>query len=311
MKKQRQYREMLQNQIKDQQQRKLYKNVVMSEYERRVNAGDIQAYENMSPVIHGKVVGIRAPEEVEKMSPIRIWRKSTIGNTNENSTNSLNSGGSGEKAYTNSVNPSVNYQLELAKKLNGQLNFNKPRESLMTIANPKVPSKLAEIAAKNMEDPSFKALRSNTYNNAYGYKPSVNYQPPQLKERPSDQKRNDVNYSAIDVRTLENARIPSRQRRDSTSAEVNRSFVQPKSSNTLADAAKVSIIKPPDINFNTDLALDQYAGKRVVSSSVDDKEKLMKMAEMKYKPRERDVGKMRPAGASRRQAINYNIITGQ
>lgn len=52
---------MLENQIKEQNDQKL-KNIGMSDYERRVNANDIKAYEEMNSNVYSKIVGIGHPE---------------------------------------------------------------------------------------------------------------------------------------------------------------------------------------------------------------------------------------------------------
>eukprot|EP01022_Parablepharisma_sp_SALTPOND_P004753 TRINITY_DN120900_c2_g1_i1.p1 TRINITY_DN120900_c2_g1~~TRINITY_DN120900_c2_g1_i1.p1 ORF type:complete len:582 (+),score=100.30 TRINITY_DN120900_c2_g1_i1:754-2499(+) len=305
--KQREYREMLQSQINEQKQRKLYNNVVMTDYERKVNANDIKAYENMAPVIHAKVVGIKAPGEVERSSPTRMWRKST-GGSSEMSMESLRTAiNSNDRPYISPTPPPINYTFELAKKLNGEALY-KPKGSFVTISPPKVPSKLAEIAAKNMDDPTLQIMRSNTHNSGYGYRPAINYQPP-LKERSveSSWKNYNLGNQSMETRTIDNVRVPSRQKRENTS-EGNRSFAYGERENPLAGAGKEFIKATPE---HENLVFPNHPVEERRGSSVEPQPEKIQRRSVQKIELIKDFGKMRAAGASRRQAINYNILTGK
>ncbi len=319
---------MLQRQMQDQYQRKLYKNVIMSEYERRVNASDIKAYETMEPVIHSKVVGVKSPEEAARLSPTQTWKKSR-GNSNEMSIDSLKSAAglmSGQQPVYGAPTapPAINYALELAKKLNGDGFYNhvtsKPKPDFVNMSPSKVPSKLAEIAAKNMDDPNMQIMRSNTSNLAYGYRPNaVQYQPP-MKERPTEAAEKMTasrgNYS-MEVQTGETAAMqrPASKRNNGagTAKAANKSFVEPPRESLLAEAGKEFVKKEHEADKLS--FLNPYKGEvdRRGSSleSAADTRAQRRSIIGKYDVKDRDAVKMRPAGASRRQVVNYNIITGK
>jgi len=54
------YKDFLQKQIEETEQRKKFAGSKMTEQERRINTKDIEAYANKMPSIHSKIVGLRS-----------------------------------------------------------------------------------------------------------------------------------------------------------------------------------------------------------------------------------------------------------
>ncbi len=276
---QKEYRDMLQAQIKNAQQRRLFEGV-MSEHERRVNERDIEAYENMDTTVHSKVVGVKAPEEVDaRFSPGKRTRKSTQENL------SSVQGADSKDSKAGSLYPSeqpyiaspLEYQAELARKLNGGDILSHRRLRADSGATPgRTPSRLAEIAAKNMDSPNLRIMRSNTRNSSYGYYNSGGGNKP---APPQD------DYGVLGS---------------------NKSFIC--SQRPLADAGKgllssnKSMLQADAQTGDTTIPVLKMSAKRGIS--------LESRAHRRSEYRTIDLARMRPAGSSRRQVIGYNIITG-
>ena len=229
------YRLSLENQIKDQNEQKL-KNIGMSEYERKVNANEIEAYENMSPVVHSKIVSIADPENCRLFDPRRLSK-------NLPSQNVIIYDASKSKEYIEGMHSLV------------------PNDRYSGV-NPshRGNSNLAEIVSKSLNDQNM--IRYKQGNNDY----STGNQPRYNVER----------------------------RRDITPAPQSKPIGYENLRPELNSRYFHYII----------ISFDPY--KQVESNSIS-KPKLRRYSRLKNTP---DVTKMRAAGGIRKQAINYNIISG-
>ena len=292
--------------MKEQHQRKLYaNNILMTEHELKVNGDFIKAYENMDPTIHenNRLLGVKAAEDIAKLSPTRAWKKSGGDSIIGKSSGNIRDGGISEQSHGSSSID--NYKSELAKKLNQEV-FYKPKEGYVPPSPPKISSKLAEIVAKNMEDPNILAMRSNTHNLMYGYRPGMNNRSP-AKNRLGKNVENNKSMALPENRTAaeENPKSDYISSSQPPQKPLNKSFAQPVY-DPLADAAK-------------EVLGDQVQSLEVEkrSASVDRASQVTNSPRCPPEYNEyqnnmipKGMGRFKAAGASRRQIVNYNIITG-
>ncbi len=319
----------------------------MSDHERRVNNREIEAYENMDMSVHAKVVGVKAPDEIEiKSSGKKAYRSrdgSIEANPEEHRQFGFNNVGANnsENPYAPTAGPpQPNYDLEVARKLNAAEILPKHRAQLQNVSPSKVSSRLAEIAAKNMDDPNLLIMRSNTHNTSYGYRPPVKYRPP---SRPAYESKPTTYESAAQMKTVD-ARVdpqPTSVVRRSVEAKPaepaadwrygnrrvptpdhNKSFAYGQRENLLAGAGKEQMRRdegavrdsvPQTAEQAPEPAAreDQESGRDRRGHSVEPPAEGTRVRLPRRDDyRTMDVVKMRPAGMFRRQVVNYNIITG-
>lgn len=142
------YRDILQAQIENSSKKKLFKDV-MSEFEKRVNAKELEAYVNKETKLHSKVVGIKEP---------------------------LNLNNSPEKNVTaeKKQDEQKGEKEDIIRKLNG------PNTQKFKMCSPEKlfshsPPKILEAAKQNMNNPNLNYLRQSTCNRAYGYSPEKSH----------------------------------------------------------------------------------------------------------------------------------------
>ncbi len=169
------YREALRKQIEQTNKKRLFRDV-MSEYEKKVNGLDLSAYENMDTSLHAKVIGVRDSSEPMHNSPSRTSVKSDVHPAD------------GPPVAKTEKEEKEGYDYELVRKINiadvyPQKGNRAGRPSSILRASP---SKLLEVAIQNMKDPTAGYMRHDTYNRAYGYKPTAfvpgKEQPPQINK---------------------------------------------------------------------------------------------------------------------------------
>lgn len=201
--KRQEYSEALKRQIEEQSKQKLSKDIAMSDYERRVNANYIKAYEDMNTGIDSMVVGIKPLRELESRR---------------------RSGGS-SSLLENPYYGSPFKHLGNADRLAG---VRESRADSRSISAFKYPSKLAEVAAYNIMDQQYQADRNAIRNSLdavkYGQRhslpPGINilnankdYVPPSYTEIPEESRRG-RGVRSVDVVKMKPAGVFARQRVD-------------------------------------------------------------------------------------------------
>jgi len=188
--KRQEYNEALKKQIEEQSKQKI-KDIAMSDYERKVNANYIKAYEEMNINLDPAAIGVKPLKNFE-------YRKNRSG-----ANSSLI-----ENAYYGSA---IKYSAEVSKR-NGRVG-----------SGYRASSKLAEVAVKNIMDPTYQVgknyIRDNSeimqYGKRYSMAPTVNVlntdiQPDNIGL--SSYRKNHLNVRATDISQMKPAGILAKDR---------------------------------------------------------------------------------------------------
>ena len=133
------YKKVLEKQIEDNNKKRMYRNI-MSEYEKKINNEDLEAYKQWDVHIHSKVIGTK-----------------DIAHVNSNPGREIS-------------NPKLK-DSEILRKYKSTAVSSRNYGGYITETNSNKDSpRLYELARQNMEDPRIKYMRNDTYNKAYGYR---------------------------------------------------------------------------------------------------------------------------------------------
>ena len=190
------YMENLRNQIEENNKKRKFQGI-MSEYERMMNLGDLNAYENFESKVHSKVVGVRnpldnksgkqhqilsrhfnlqkSPEDKKELPPVQPPPNMQKMGLQTNANNYYMS--NNQLAYQKESDEAKVLNAPILLTNRGHDNSSPIFPNYNRIGGGKSSPKQEdiEIAVKNMQDPEMKMLRHDTYNRAYGFKDNPLY----------------------------------------------------------------------------------------------------------------------------------------